>query len=65
MNSIAIYVFYQMLHGSINRWTWVITRGVLAPMGDIGTILQAWIVLAIHVYFVYWLYKREIFLKVG
>jgi predicted acyltransferase len=65
MNSIAIYVLYQMLHHSIDTWTWVFTRGLLGPMGDLGIILQAWLVLAIHWYFVYWLFKREIFLKVG
>ncbi|MBW7996091.1 MAG: DUF5009 domain-containing protein [Candidatus Glassbacteria bacterium] len=65
MNSIAIYVLYQMLRGSIDSWLWVFTHGFLGPMGDIGIILQAWLVLAIHCYFVYWLFKREIFLKVG
>ena len=65
MNSIAIYVFHQMLHGSIDNWIWVVTRSVLGPMGDVGFIFQAWLVLAFQWYFVYWLFKREIFLKVG
>jgi predicted acyltransferase len=65
MNSIAIYVFYQMLHGSIYSWLWVFTRPFLGPIGDLGVILHAWLVLAVHWYFVYWLFKHEIFLKVG
>jgi len=65
MNSIAIYVFHQMLHGSIDKWLWVFTRGFLDPLGDVGVIIQAFLVLAVQWYFVYWLYKREIFLKVG
>ncbi len=65
MNSIAIYVFYQLLHRSIDSWLWVFTAPVLGGLGDLGIILQAWLVLAIHWYFVYWLFKRKIFLKVG
>ncbi|MFH1068753.1 MAG: DUF5009 domain-containing protein [Candidatus Glassbacteria bacterium] len=65
MNSIGIYVLYQMLHGSINSWLWVFTRPFLTPIGDLGTIIHAFLVLAVHWYFVYWLYKRDIFLKVG
>ena len=65
MNSITIYVFYQMLHGSIDPWLWVFTRSFLSPFGDLGLIIHAFLVLAVHWYLVYWLYKREIFLKVG
>jgi predicted acyltransferase len=65
MNSIAIYVFHQMLRGSLDKWLWVFTRPFLGSMGDIGVILQSWMVLAIQWFFVYWLFKREIFLKVG
>lgn len=65
MNSIAIYVFFQMMHSSINSWLWTFTGPVLDPAGDIGIILQSWMVLAINVYITYWLYKRKIFLKVG
>jgi predicted acyltransferase len=65
MNSIAIYVFFQMMRGSINGWLWVFTRGFLGPLSDLGTIIQYCLVLAVQWYFVYWLYKRKIFLKVG
>ena len=65
LNSIAIYVFYQMLDGSINSWLGVFTRGFLGPLGDPGVIIQAVLVLSVHWSFVYWLYKRNIFLKVG
>jgi len=65
MNSIGIYVLFQMLHRSIDSWLWVFTKPFLACLGDIGIILQSWMVLAIHWYFVYWLFKRKIFLKVG
>jgi heparan-alpha-glucosaminide N-acetyltransferase len=65
MNSITIYVFCQMMRGSINSWLHVFTRGFLVPLGDIGVIIQSLLVLTVHWYLVYWLYKREIFLKVG
>ncbi len=65
MNSIAIYVLYQLLHGSIKDWLWVFTGPVLGPAGNLGVIIHACLVLAVHWYFVYWLYKRRIFLKVG
>ncbi len=65
MNSIAIYVLFQMLHRSIDQWLWVFTGPLLGCAGDIGVIIQSWLVLAIHWYFVYWLYKRKIYLKVG
>ena len=65
MNSITIYVLVQMMRGDINSWLSVFTRGFLVPLGDIGVIIQSLLVLAIHWYAVYWLYKREIFLKVG
>ena len=65
MNSITICVLFQMMRGSINSWLHVFTRGFLVPLGDIGVIIQSLLVLAVHWYVVYWLYKREIFLKVG
>lgn len=65
MNSISIYVFFQMMRANIDRWLWTFTQPLLGPAGDIGFIIQAWLVLAIHVYVTYWLYKRKIFLKVG
>jgi predicted acyltransferase len=65
MNSITIYVLHQMMRGSIDSWLHVFTRGFLAPIGDIGVIIQSLLVLSVHWYVVYWFYKREIFLKVG
>ncbi|MBN2288373.1 MAG: hypothetical protein JXQ83_03505 [Candidatus Glassbacteria bacterium] len=65
MNSITIYVLVQMLRGDIDSWLHVFTRGFLVPLGDIGVIIQSLLVLSVHWYAVYWLYKREIFLKVG
>ena len=65
MNSIAIYVFYQMIHWRVHEWLWVFTRCFLEPLGDGGIIIQSVLVMAIQWYFVYWLYKRKIFLKVG
>ncbi len=65
MNSISIYVFFQMLRSNINHWLWTFTGPMLGPLGDPGLIFQNWLVLAVHVYVTYWLYKRKIFLKVG
>ncbi len=65
MNSISIYVFFQMMRGNINNWLWTFTGPLLGPLGVPGQIFQYWLVLAVHVYVTYWLYKRKIFLKVG
>ncbi len=65
MNSIAIYVLVQMLRGNVDDWLGTFTRGPLGPLGDLGVILHSTLVLAVFWYAVYWLYKRQIFLKVG
>ncbi|HUU29069.1 MAG TPA: DUF5009 domain-containing protein [archaeon] len=65
MNSIFIYVFNWLMRGSLNEWIWAFTRPVLDPLGAPGTIIQSVLLLAALWYSVYWLYKREIFLKVG
>ncbi len=65
MNSITIYMIVSFMGGSVWNWLWVFTRGILEPMGDLGTIIQSSLVLAVFWYFLYWMYKREIFLKVG
>jgi len=65
MNSIAIYMLVSFLRGSVKTWIWVFTGWALAPLGDIGTIIHYTLVLSVFCYMVYWMYKREIFLKVG
>jgi predicted acyltransferase len=65
MNSITIYIIYQMLRSSIDRWLWVFTRYFLEPLGGAGPVIQQFFVLGVLWYAVYWLYKRNIFLKVG
>jgi len=65
MNSITIYMLVSLLGGSVNHWIWTFTRLFLEPLGDIGTIIQYNLVLAAFWYMVYWMYKRNIFLKVG
>jgi len=65
MNSITIYMIVSFMRGSVWDWLWVFTRVILGPMGDLGTIIQSVLVLAVFWYLLYWMYKREIFLKVG
>ncbi|HUU29337.1 MAG TPA: DUF5009 domain-containing protein [archaeon] len=65
MNSIFIYVFKGLMYGSINKWLLVFTGSAVAALGDPGTILQAFLVLAVEWYVTYWLYKHKIFIKVG
>ncbi|HUU28528.1 MAG TPA: DUF5009 domain-containing protein [archaeon] len=65
MNSITIYMLVSFLRGDIWSWLWVFTSGILTPLGNLGTIIQSVLVLAVFWYMVYWMYKRQIFLKVG
>jgi predicted acyltransferase len=65
MNSITMYILYQMLRGNIDRWLWVFTRYILEPLGSAGPIIQQFFIFGVLWYMVYWLYKRNIFLKVG
>jgi predicted acyltransferase len=65
MNSITIYMLVSLLGGSVNGWIWTFSKPFLMPLGDLGTIIQSNLVLAAFWYMVYWMYKRNIFLKVG
>ena len=65
MNSIAIYMLVSFLRGPVQTWLWVFSGWALAPLGDIGSIIHYTLVLAVFCYMVYWMHKREIFLKVG
>jgi heparan-alpha-glucosaminide N-acetyltransferase len=65
MNSISMYLFFQMMRGSVNGWLGVFTGWALNPLGVFGVIVQSVLVLAVNYYVVLWLYKRNIFLKVG
>ncbi len=65
MNSIAIYMVVSFMRGEVNDWIGVFTRGFLEPMVAAGVIIQSCLVLAAFWYMLYWMYKRNIFLKVG
>lgn len=65
MNSIAMYMIVSFLSGSVKEWVWVFTGWILSPLGDPGVIIHSVLVLSVFLYMVYWMYKREIFLKVG
>lgn len=65
MNSIAMYMIVSFLSGSVKEWVWVFTGWILSPLGDPGIIIHSVLVLSVFLYMVYWMYKREIFLKVG
>ena len=63
MNSIFIYSFSQVLRGWLNRGIGVFT-GQFWYLGDLGSIPQNLVVLAAMWYLCYWLYKRNIFIKI-
>jgi predicted acyltransferase len=63
MNSIFIYSFSQVLRGWLNRGVGVFT-GNFSFLGDLGAIPQNIVVLAIMWYMCYWLYKRNIYIKI-
>jgi heparan-alpha-glucosaminide N-acetyltransferase len=63
MNSIFIYSFSQVLRGWLNRGIGVFT-GNFWYLGDLGAIPQNLVVLAAMWYLCYWLYKRNIYIKI-
>jgi predicted acyltransferase len=63
MNSIFIYSFSQVLRGWLNRGVGVFT-GNFWYFGDLGAIPQNLVVLFIMWYLCYWLYKRNIYIKI-
>ena len=63
MNSIAIYVAYQLTGGwirSIGR-TWL---GNALFEGTYGALLQSLLVLAVLWTFCWWLWKRKVFVRI-
>jgi predicted acyltransferase len=64
MNSIFIYSLGQIgLRGWLNEGLQKFTRN-FSFLGDLGTIPQSMLVLAIMWYTCYWLYRRKIFFKI-
>jgi len=62
MNSIFIYMLWQLLHAGLDRTVGIFT-GRFAFAGAIGPAVQACAVALVMWYACYWLYQRRIFLK--
>lgn len=62
MNSIFVYVVFQLFRGSINRTVGVLT-GRFEFIGTLAPVLQSCATLLVIWYFCYWLYQRKIFFK--
>lgn len=62
-NSIFIYSFSQLLRGWLNRGLGKFT-GNFGFLGDLGTIPQNLLVMLVMWSLCYWLYKRNIFIKI-
>jgi hypothetical protein len=63
MNSIFVYVVFQLFRGGIDRAVGVVT-GRFAFIGTLAPVAQACATLLVIWYFCYWLYQRKIFFKV-
>lgn len=63
MNSIFIYSFSQVLRGWLDRGLGVFT-GNFWYLGDLGAIPQNILVLAVMWYMCFWLYKKNIYIKI-
>jgi heparan-alpha-glucosaminide N-acetyltransferase len=63
MNSIFIYSFSQVLRGWLHRGLMSFT-GNFWFLGDLGTIPQNILTLAVMWYMCYWLYQRKLFFKI-
>jgi predicted acyltransferase len=63
MNSIFVYVVFQLFRGSIDRALGVLT-GRFEFIGTLAPVAQSCATLLVIWYFCYWLYQRKIFFKV-
>jgi predicted acyltransferase len=62
MNSIFVYVIFQMFRGGVNNVVGALT-GKFLWIGTLAPVAQATATLAVIWYFCYWLYQRKIFFK--
>jgi predicted acyltransferase len=63
-NSIAIYLFHEILHRWLTRTMLVFTGWSVTLWGNGGRTLNMLAVLAFEIYVCVWLYRRKIFLKI-
>jgi predicted acyltransferase len=61
-NSIFAYVVFQLFRGGINRAVGVVT-GRFEYIGTLAPVAQACATLLVIWYFCYWLYRRNVFIK--
>ncbi len=64
MNSIFIYLFKEILGGWANEFVGVFIAPVTSRIGILGPIVHANAVLAFYWYLCWWLYKRNIFIRI-
>lgn len=62
-NSIFIYLFHEILGRWLTQTGLVFTRAAVEAWGPAGQLLNAWLVIAAHVWLCWWLWKRKIFFK--
>jgi predicted acyltransferase len=62
MNSIFVYVIFQMFRGGVNNVVGAVT-GKFLWIGTLAPVAHATATLAVIWYFCYWLYQRKIFFK--
>jgi len=64
MNSIFIYMFVNLLGGWANDFVGIFTKPIVEPLGLFGKILDKNFVLMFYWYICWWLYKRNIFIRI-
>jgi len=64
MNSIAAYIIFQLFRGWIDHAVLAFSRPLVKALGAWGTVLQAFLVLGVVWYILYFFYKKKIFFKV-
>ncbi|MHB9031385.1 MAG: acyltransferase family protein [Candidatus Latescibacterota bacterium] len=64
MNSIFVYLASQFLGRWLRNFVGIFTDPVLGPLGAAGSILNAIVLFGVYFYLAWWLYKREIFIRI-
>ena len=64
MNSIFIYMINSLLGGWMSEFIGIFSMSILGYMGAAGKIIHANIVIFVHWYLCYFLYKKKIFLRI-
>ncbi len=63
MNSIFVYLAKEFFGRGIERFFGIFTEPVLGPLGAAGTVINAVLIFCFYFWLAWWLYKREIFIR--